>query len=155
MAIGDWNNTPEEFIQSKWAKRLDAYPIAPEEGQPTCTSGRGRVLDYVVCPKEARVLIKAVRPRYDVPWSPHVGVELTLHQHPRALQVLQPVGVASFVVPDETIQIPKGLKRAQHDRCMAARLEDKALPQELDSNDDLTKKIAMLRSETHFPVLRA
>eukprot|EP00959_Pyramimonas_sp_CCMP1952_P293601 6140509-Pyramimonas_sp.AAC.1 len=50
MAVGDCNVTPEEFMQSPWARKLKMLPARPNI-EAACSSGKGRTLDCVICPQ--------------------------------------------------------------------------------------------------------
>eukprot|EP00959_Pyramimonas_sp_CCMP1952_P182051 3806492-Pyramimonas_sp.AAC.1 len=58
VTIGDWNNAPAQFRRTKWLKALKGELLLPTECDITCTSGKGRILDYGVCSRGLLPLIK-------------------------------------------------------------------------------------------------
>ena len=55
----------------------------------TCDQGPRRILDYAVVSVELRPLLKAISVLRAVPWKPHVGLHVVLHQKPAAVSILR------------------------------------------------------------------
>eukprot|EP00959_Pyramimonas_sp_CCMP1952_P251608 5257533-Pyramimonas_sp.AAC.1 len=91
MAVGDWKVTPEEFMQSQWAKKLNVTPVRTNV-DATCTIGRvkGRMLDCVICPPHFRPFLGGVSAVTTVPWGPHVGLRIRIARKPASSQMRSP-----------------------------------------------------------------
>ena len=79
IAFGDWNATPEEFLESGWTACLQAGIVAPANTVATCRSGR--LLDYVLCSEGARPLLGEVT-LADAGWKSHVGLDIEINLKP-------------------------------------------------------------------------
>eukprot|EP00959_Pyramimonas_sp_CCMP1952_P166669 3483477-Pyramimonas_sp.AAC.1 len=66
MVYGDFNNTPEQFRASCWHEAFAAEYLQPN-CEFTCAGSQG-----------------SVEPVYNVPWQPHVGIEIRMHSRPAA-----------------------------------------------------------------------
>ena len=73
---GDWNMTPEELNEEGWVEHLGGVCKTPPVGA-TCSSGKGRMLDYAVCSKSLEERIE-LEIDWDGPWAPHRGVFLNV-----------------------------------------------------------------------------
>ena len=60
IAVGDWDNEPWQLEQDGWLEKLGAQTRVPCNSGHTCTIGRGRLIDYVVCSHSATGLIQRV-----------------------------------------------------------------------------------------------
>ena len=78
IAIGDWNCTPEELAAANWDLQLSADILKPKGGDITCTSGKGRLLDFALQSKSAAGLVEEFSIVRRVPWGPHFGLRLRL-----------------------------------------------------------------------------
>eukprot|EP00959_Pyramimonas_sp_CCMP1952_P286317 5986958-Pyramimonas_sp.AAC.1 len=83
--VGDFNATPEELARSGWLLTLKARILTPEGVNITCTTGEGRMLDYVVVPDSFRPFLKRVMPIQKLPWGPHVGLNILVVARPAAV----------------------------------------------------------------------
>eukprot|EP00959_Pyramimonas_sp_CCMP1952_P438993 9190519-Pyramimonas_sp.AAC.1 len=101
MAVGDWNVTPDEFMQSTCAKKLKVTPVCPNI-DATCASGRGRMLDYVICPPMFRPFLGGAMAVTKVPWRPRVGLHIRIARKPAKFQILSPVRAEQRKVPHIT-----------------------------------------------------
>ena len=72
--------TPEELDEEGWVTGLGATYRTPEV-ETTCTSGKGRLLDYFVVSNDIAGRVEA-RVDWDSPWAPHRGVFATLRGEP-------------------------------------------------------------------------
>ena len=88
LLFGDWNQPPSELQESQclWLEHIKGHVVHPPVAQ-TCSTGTGRVLDYVVCSDRLRHLLK-LDVDMESPWSPHLGVEATLQVDPAIAQYL-------------------------------------------------------------------
>ncbi|CAK0823015.1 unnamed protein product, partial [Prorocentrum cordatum] len=48
VELGDWNNTPEQLAKTKWLKAMGGELRIPTDCVLTCTSGKGRLINYPV-----------------------------------------------------------------------------------------------------------
>ena len=49
VIFADWNMDPNELEQSGWLTRFGGMIRLPRDCDITCTSGRGRIIDFVLC----------------------------------------------------------------------------------------------------------
>ena len=75
--VGDWNFEPCDLEEAGWDGYFDAVVLKPEACEATCTSGKGRLLDYVLAGNGAEAIIASVKAVRDVPWGPHFGIRVT------------------------------------------------------------------------------
>ncbi|CAK0907479.1 unnamed protein product, partial [Prorocentrum cordatum] len=121
--VGDFNATPEELARSGWLLTLKAWIMTPEGVNITCTSGKGRMLDYVVVPDSFRPFLKRVMPIQKLPWGPRIGLDILVTARPAAVMLRAPVRPVSLEVPAGEVHVPKGIKRCQRDRQRHAELQ--------------------------------
>ena len=77
LILADWNMTAEELSEVGFLGKLGAVPILPEDTVVTCSTGRGRVIDFGVAPCWFADLVK-IKPDLDAPWAPHIGLEVEI-----------------------------------------------------------------------------
>jgi hypothetical protein len=83
---GDLNLPPQTFAQlTTWLDDAEADIVAPP--LVTCTSGRGRTLDYLLVSRSILPLVTDVGLDPRASWSPHVGLEVSLDACPKAHKV--------------------------------------------------------------------
>eukprot|EP00959_Pyramimonas_sp_CCMP1952_P027268 573241-Pyramimonas_sp.AAC.1 len=85
-------------MQSMWAKKLKVTPVCPNI-DATRTSGRGRMLDYAICPQMFRPFLGGVMAVTNGPWRPDVGLHIRVARKPARLQILTPVRAEQHTVP--------------------------------------------------------
>ena len=71
IIVGDWNFEADTLLQMEWPRFLGGellFPVADF----TCSSGRGRVIDFGIVAHQLRTMC-AIRLDEHSPWSPHVG----------------------------------------------------------------------------------
>ena len=61
LALGDWNVTPAELIDSEWPRIMAAAVFVPGDEDSTCFSTTNRLLDYAVGSREMEQLILEVK----------------------------------------------------------------------------------------------
>ena len=86
IIIGDFNQTPDQLIEWGVLTPMAGHVLAPRAAL-TCTSGTGRLIDYVVCSKSLLPVLH-LQTEENVPWKPHVGLRLRLNMRPRTLEAL-------------------------------------------------------------------
>jgi hypothetical protein len=87
VIAADFNVPPETLRDTTtWLDDMGADIMLAADVQVTCTAGRGRVLDYVVC---SRCLMPLLKVEVDsmASWRPHVGLRISLDCTPRAYRV--------------------------------------------------------------------
>ncbi|CAK0822829.1 unnamed protein product, partial [Prorocentrum cordatum] len=143
VALGDWNNTPTQMQQSPWLKALRGELLIPSDCTVTCSTGKGRLIDYGIASRDFHPFVKEFKPVRDVPWSPHVGLHLRLHSRPASVKVQMPIQPVKIEIATTTVHKEKGLKRAQRDRekyqkmvaAAAERDENAATPGDLHHDE--------------------
>ena len=75
LGLGDFNSSRDQVEASPWLSLLNAV-VVKFEGI-TCSSGKGRAIDFVVCSKELAPLI-SVSVEWGHPWSPHAALRVRL-----------------------------------------------------------------------------
>ena len=70
----DWNMTPDEPEESGWLRQVRVAVKVPAEVAVTCTSGRGRIIDYFVVSRDFEPLVIKTGAALDTPWGPHIGI---------------------------------------------------------------------------------
>jgi hypothetical protein len=74
---GDWNATPQEMVA--FATFIKGVIITPGNVEMTCTSGAGRMLDYVIVSNSLACQVE-VAADLDSPWAPHCGLRIKLQK---------------------------------------------------------------------------
>jgi hypothetical protein len=74
LCVGDFNATPAELAATAWFVRMGGRIVEPSNAQFTCTSGEGRMLDYIVASADLLDWIGGARASI-VPWKPHLAIE--------------------------------------------------------------------------------
>ena len=71
LAMGDWNNEPEQLRDSPWSRVLRARVVGPGAGNPTCrhSSASTSIYDYMFCSEAVAAAIGEVQVGED--YSPH------------------------------------------------------------------------------------
>jgi len=83
--IGDWNLEPAEI--KAWAALLGACIIVARDVRATCTSGRGRCLDFIIASEPMGENITDFFPDPTSPWKPHLGFWVEMSSRPRKVEV--------------------------------------------------------------------
>ena len=99
----DWNMTPDELDHEGWVTGIGGTVRAPDVGA-TCSSGKGRLLDYFVASNELAGRLE-VGVDLDGPWAPHRGIRATLKAGacaPMVWQLVEPRGIPASAGPDRT-----------------------------------------------------
>ncbi len=69
VIAADWQAEPHELDSTGWLQQVQLQAVAPEV-VATCTTGRGRVIDYYVVSK---CLLAAAAPPMLIPWFSDQG----------------------------------------------------------------------------------
>ena len=70
ILMADYNYTPSEVTEMKWPKLFDGVILAPKEVDATCSSGKGRLIDFAIVSTEI-VQLCELHP-VTVPWGGHI-----------------------------------------------------------------------------------
>jgi hypothetical protein len=103
IVAADFNMTPQQLEQTGFISKLSGTVIIAPEVLFTCTSGKGRLIDYFLVSQVLVPCIKWVRAVVDTPWRPHFGIELGITQVPRKELVhkhIKPIVFKPFAGPD-------------------------------------------------------
>ena len=73
---------PAELMGTQWAHKIGAQIVWPDVPF-TCSSGEGRVLDYVVVSKGLLPALRRITCSDATPWRPHLGLTLSIQARPR------------------------------------------------------------------------
>ena len=80
---GDWQFTPDELVVSPWLARLQLSLVVPPV-EATCTSGKGRLIDYFVASAALAPYI-TISVDLGTPFRPHSGIRVSFPARLRAL----------------------------------------------------------------------
>ena len=78
--LGDFNCTPADMGSSTWPTATGARIAAPTDADVTCTSGSGRVIDYMMYSDSAGPFIRGLEVVRQVPWGPRLGLRLSFRR---------------------------------------------------------------------------
>ena len=108
----DFNMEPDQLWETGWVQSLGqrASIVVPEVGH-TCTTGRGRVIDFAVISDSVRPFCKGITPEYNSPCKPHIGICLQFTATPTQVRVRQACFPKSFAFPKTVEQVVPSRKR--------------------------------------------
>ena len=78
VIMGDFQNTPEQMLQSQWVTRLGLELKIPQGMSYTCKQGQGRIIDYFLVTAALGEAVRACEVVTEVPWRNHFVVALEL-----------------------------------------------------------------------------
>jgi len=73
IVLGDWNMEPPELHLVRWPQYIRGTVVQPRGVAITCTTGKGRLLDYAVVSSSLAPYF-SLEPDMDSPWAPHQGL---------------------------------------------------------------------------------
>ena len=78
----DFNIEPDQLWETGWVQSLGqrASIVVPEVGH-TCTTGRGRIIDFAVISDSVQPFWRGITPEYNSPCKPHIGTCLQVYGH--------------------------------------------------------------------------
>ena len=82
ILAADFNMTPKELAQTGFLRKLKGAVLKVPDAAFTCTTGKGRILDYFIVSEVLIPAIKWIMVLLDTPWKPHLGIELGIAQIP-------------------------------------------------------------------------
>ena len=82
LIAADWNMEPAQFLETNWPATLKARIVVPEGAVQSCTSGSGRLLDYLLVSGSCGPFIHRTWSAQDTPWKPHAGIGVEFKQAP-------------------------------------------------------------------------
>lgn len=89
MCLGDFNVDPSEWQGTGLLEALKCQVIVAGE-EPTCYHAYGKsTLEYGLFSLELMGLVQSFRTVADVPWKPHLGLELVLNRRPEHITTQQ------------------------------------------------------------------
>ena len=77
LMMGDFNNEPIDLQCSYWMHYIQGVVKVPVDAELTCSSGQGRILDFVIVSKSLEPWITDIR-TVNVPWKPHLALSFPL-----------------------------------------------------------------------------
>ena len=86
ILAGDWQMEPHELASTGFPRRIGATLVAPRVSH-TCTSGKGRLIDYFLVSHDLCSAIQGTVPCLDTPWKPHLAIRLSLAAKPADVHV--------------------------------------------------------------------
>ena len=89
LLIGDWNMAPGMLEDSGWLHEMSACYMTPWNVEYTCNIGQptASLLGYLVASVSLRPLLRELVADTEVPWGPHVGLQLTFQVKVKAVIV--------------------------------------------------------------------
>ena len=88
ILYGDFNEQPSQLAASGWLEALQATVVSP--GEPTCSMGPWREIDFLVVTASLSGLIKATVD-WEVPWGPHGAIRVQVQRETRAWSISRPL----------------------------------------------------------------
>ena len=77
LVPGDWNMTPGELLGFDWVGKAKGVAVVPDNVHATCTTGKGRLLDYVLVHRSLARLV-GVNGDMEGGWPPHMGLSIQI-----------------------------------------------------------------------------
>ena len=87
ILAGDFHVEPSELVDFGWPQRNGLQVVHPSGGTVSCSSGKGRLIDFFLVSHELVPLVESSVIVDNVPWGPHAGVTLVLRARPRQLEL--------------------------------------------------------------------
>jgi hypothetical protein len=81
IILGDFNMNPRVLEQGGLLELVGGTIITANEGALTCTTGKGGLLDFAIARKDIAETV-TVSQDLKAPWSPHVGLKVSIHIGP-------------------------------------------------------------------------
>ena len=108
----DFNMEPDQLWETGWVQSLGqrASIVVPEVGH-TCTTGRGRIIDFAVISDSVRPFWRGITPEYNSPCKPHIGICLQFTATPTQVRVRQACFPKNFAFPKTVEQVVPSRKR--------------------------------------------
>ena len=108
----DFNMEPDQLWETGWVQSLGqrASIVVPEVVH-TCTTGRGRIIDFAVISDSVRPFWRGITPEYKSPCKPHIGICLQFTATPTQVRVRQACFPKSFAFPKTVEQVVPSRKR--------------------------------------------
>ena len=105
--VSDFNMEPDQLWETGWAQSLGqkANIVVPEVVH-TCTTGRGRVIDFAVVSDSVQPFWRRITPEYNSPCKPHIGTCLQFTATPAQVRVRQACFPKTFAFPNTVEQVP-------------------------------------------------
>ena len=85
VALGDFNITWQEFLESDWPTILDVEVLRPNAVTTTSVSA-DRAIDFGLISKSISKFFMSARPIYSVPWGPHYGAIYDFLMNPKSVK---------------------------------------------------------------------
>ena len=84
IVLGDFNCTPEDFLQHGWHSLVGGKVVVPDV-QFTCTTPPSRIIDFAVVSLQVADLLLSFGAEGNSPFRPHVGLLLRLRSKARSV----------------------------------------------------------------------
>ena len=84
LMVAGWNMASAQMASAAWLRRQRMRLIAPDGSKVSCVlgSGRGPRVGYHAASGGLQNLLAVCRYRSDVPWSPHLGMDVEMVASP-------------------------------------------------------------------------
>ena len=102
----------DQLWETGWVQSLGqrASIVAPDVGH-TCSSGRGRIIDFAVISDSVQPFWRGITPEYNTPCKPHIGICLQFTATPTQVRVRQACFPKNFAFPKTVEQVVPSRKR--------------------------------------------
>ena len=87
VLAADFNDTPAALLATGWPSAVDATVLPPTNVDFTCSSGAGRLIDYMVISHSLLPLVRSCTADFNSTWAPHMGISLPLRTCPELVMV--------------------------------------------------------------------
>ena len=108
VLFGDFNIPPSAWAGSEWLTMMRAELVVPDVPFTCRNASGGSLIDYAIVSKRIRGFIE-IRAKWDVPWSPHCGLEAVVHKQVRPVFVrtlVQPLSINQAFDREPGAEIP-------------------------------------------------
>ena len=108
----DFNMEPDQLWETWWVQSLGlkASTVVPEV-EHTCTTGRGRIIDFAVISDSVQPFWRGIALEYNSPCKPHIGICLQFTATPTQVRVRQACFPKSFAFPKTVEEVVLSRKR--------------------------------------------
>ena len=142
MIVADWNIPAQDMRASCWPAFVRGTVVTPPGIEHTCSSGPGRMLDYMIV-SNSLVGQTKLTADFESPWRPHMGLSIDIPFDALTTQVL------AIARPQhlEYMHGPRQETWKEHLERARCQMEYKSIQPEYDvfeeaTNNDLTSKYA-------------
>ena len=102
---------PDQLWETGWVQSFGQTAIVVPEVEHTCTTGRGRIIDFAVISDSVRRFWRGITPELSSPCKPHTGICLHFTATPTQVRVRQTCSPKHFAFPKTVEQVVPSRKR--------------------------------------------